>query len=244
IIDTQNEYSNSLENKLKNYCPFLQLNGVLDKKEEYTALLKNKEIQLLFINPEVVSSSIFDEANLGGESKALICVSNSSDFIIKKDYWNSVAYLLNPIQENRLINAVEAARQKIRKHQNSKFLQQALHNGLEKATKGEDQLIGIPTIKGFEIVPMKNIIRCEGLQKCTRIIIEDGQSIVSSYNIGIYKKLMTSSRKFISVHRSHLINLQYVSKFRKVGEIVMKDESVVPIALNKREDFLSRITKI
>lgn len=244
IIDKKNKYSQSLETKLKNYCPYLQLNGVFDEAEEYIHLLKNKEIQLLFINPEIVTTAVFDQLNLTAENKALICVSNSSDFITKKDYWNSVAYLLNPIEENRLINAVEAARQKILKNQNSALLQLALKNSYDKEEKAEDQLIGIPTIKGFEIVPLKSIIRCEGLQKCTRIIVSDGNSIVSSYNIGLYKKLMACSEKFISVHRSHLINLQYVSKFRKVGEIVMKDKSVVPISANKKEAFLSRITKI
>ncbi len=242
IIDKNNEHSRSLENKLKTFCLFLKLNGILENKEDYTELLKKQNVQLLFINPEVVAPCIFDEIDLTKADKALICVSQSSDFITKKNYWNSVAYLLNPVEESGLIHAVELARQKVRKSQEDQWKNSILKN--ELADQDEMKLIGIPTIEGFEIIALESIIRCEGLQKCTRIVTTDTSSIVSSYNIGMYKKLLARSSNFFSSHRSHLVNLRFVSKFKKAGEIIMKDSSAVPIAKNRREAFLSRITRI
>ena len=75
----------------------------------------------------------------------------------------------------------------------------------------ENALVGIPNIEGFDFVFVKEIIRCEGLQKCTRIITTSKTDIISSYNIGEFRKLLEPYH-FFSPHKSHLINLAFINQ--------------------------------
>ena len=100
------------------------------------------------------------------------------------------------------------------------------------------RLIGIPTIEGMEFIDTQNIIRCEGLQKCTLIVTTEKSDIISSYNIGKFAELLENDG-FFPCHRSHLINLQYVKKYTREGYIFFSATSKpVPLARRKRADFL------
>ena len=48
---------------------------------------------------------------------------------------------------------------------------------------------------------------------------------------------------FMRVHKSHLINLQFVKKYRKgkTGQIIMSDDSELELSVNKKDEFLSKM---
>ena len=108
--------------------------------------------------------------------------------------------------------------------------------------ENKNNLIGIPSIEGIEILKVDEFIRCEGLQRCTRIITCSKKDIINSYSIGQFRKLLESYDTFFSPHRSHVVNLLFLDKFRKAGEIVMKDGTSIPIVRNKKSAFLNLIT--
>ena len=111
---------------------------------------------------------------------------------------------------------------------------------MKKKTK--EHLVGIPTQRGIEIVPVSEIIRCEGMQKCTRIISSEKKDIVSSYSIGVFRKLLQEFGSFFSPHRSYVVNMNFICKYERAGHIVMKDGSRVPVTRTRRNDFLELIT--
>ena len=84
--------------------------------------------------------------------------------------------------------------------------------------------IGIPTMEGYEIIQPEDVIRCEGMQNCTRIITKERSDIISSYNLGKFIKLF-GNEIFFSPHKSHLINFLHVKKYLKEGTIIMNDGS-------------------
>ncbi|MCB0805719.1 MAG: LytTR family transcriptional regulator, partial [Bacteroidales bacterium] len=102
----------------------------------------------------------------------------------------------------------------------------------------DNDMIGIPTIEGFEFIPIQEIIRCEGLQKCTRVITVDRSDIISSYNLGEFRKML-EPHGFYSPHKSHLINLKFIRKYHKEGNIMLINNSYVPVAKRKKKEFLS-----
>lgn len=103
-----------------------------------------------------------------------------------------------------------------------------------------DELIGIPTIEGFDFIIVKEIIRCEGLQKCTRIVTTSKTDIISSYNIGEFIKLLEPYH-FFSPHKSHLINLAFLKKYKREGTIILLDNTCIPVSKRKKSEFLDLI---
>lgn len=102
------------------------------------------------------------------------------------------------------------------------------------------KLIGIPTMEGIDFLYCHEIIRCEGLQKCTRIVSTRGLAMVSAYNIGEFKKLL-EEYGFFSCHKSHLINLMHVKKLTREGFVYLSDNGAVPLARRKRIEFLAML---
>ncbi len=109
--------------------------------------------------------------------------------------------------------------------------------------ENRNELIGIPSVNGFEFVTGEEIIRCEGMDKCTKIIISDGRKLISSYNIGEFEKLL-KTYNFFFCHKSHLINLGYIRSYNKEGSIIMTDSSVVPVSRRKKKEFCSKFSHI
>ena len=107
----------------------------------------------------------------------------------------------------------------------------------------QSKRIGIPTFEGYEFVSSEEIIRCEGLQKCSRIHFLGKPSLVSSYNIGEFEKLL-KPYGFFSTHKSHLINLSCIRKYSRDGCLYMSDNSVVPVARRRKSAFLEQFAHI
>lgn len=105
-----------------------------------------------------------------------------------------------------------------------------------------DFKIMIPCQKTLDFVLLEQIIRCEGLQNYTRIFLGNGKSIISSCNIGVYKKAL-SKFDFFSCHKSHLINKKHILRYHKDGKVEMTDASLVPVSRRKKGDFYKEITK-
>lgn len=103
-----------------------------------------------------------------------------------------------------------------------------------------NELIGIPTLEGFDFIAVKEIIRCEGLQKCTRIVTTSKTDIISSYNIGEFRKLLEPFC-FFSPHKSHLINLAFLKKYKREGTIMLRDNSCIPVSKRKKSEFLELV---
>lgn len=102
------------------------------------------------------------------------------------------------------------------------------------------RLVAIPTSDGFEFIDPRKVIRCESLINCTRIVIDSpDKDLLSSYNIGEFRKLF-HHREFYCPHKSHLINLNYVKKYRREGAVVMSNDPdvYIPVARGKKEEFL------
>lgn len=119
------------------------------------------------------------------------------------------------------------------------FLKNKIEN-LEALIKDKERVVGIPTIDGYEFLFPNEIIRCEGLQKCTRILTSTKTDIISSYNIGEFKKLLESFH-FYAPHKSHLINLAYVKKYKREGIIILRDNTQIPVSKRRKGDFLEMI---
>ena len=106
-----------------------------------------------------------------------------------------------------------------------------------------ESIIGIPTFEGLEFVKVNQIIRCEGIQRCTRIYLDGLPNIVSSYSIGEFEKMLRK-HSFFMCHKSHLVNLHCIRKYHKNGTLIMIDHSNVPVSRRRKKHFIERVSHI
>jgi two-component system LytT family response regulator len=144
-------------------------------------------------------------------------------------------FIHQPATQSSVISAVGCAIRKLSRRASIRSSHDlACH---DSSALPHTKLIGIPTIDCIEFLHVDEIIRCEGLQKCTRIITTRKNNLVSSYNIGEFRKILEDIG-FFSCHKSHLINLGHVKKFTREGFVFLTDNAAVPLARRKRLEFM------
>lgn len=90
--------------------------------------------------------------------------------------------------------------------------------------------IAIPDINGVELLDLKNIVRFESDRNYTRIHLEDGSEKYVSKTLGVFSKSLDRSG-FIRVHKSHLVNVDFISRINKVdrGSVELLDGTVIKL---------------
>jgi len=104
----------------------------------------------------------------------------------------------------------------------------------------QEEKIIIPCSKSYDFVHIRDIIRCEGMQNYTKVFLQNGDTIVSSCNVGVYGKALRNYG-FFTCHKSHVINTEKITRYFKEGFVEMQDASVAPVSRRRKEEFFSNI---
>ena len=86
-------------------------------------------------------------------------------------------------------------------------------------------------LRGKVQLRITDIVRLEADRNYTRFVLTNGQILLTAKNISFYEEILAES--FVRVHKSHLLNRNYITAFGKL-QIRMQDGSVVKVARRKR----------
>jgi len=226
------ENQDTLRKKLIGFCPqvtILGQNKPISRMEEGLNLEGTLNIVFLLINDVVIENLDKIKESIMKSTSSLICFGANKELAYYAYKLSAIEFILAPYQPQAIINAVHKVEQKIKKLNDNRY-----------TLIDTDQVLGIPTIEGYEFIPINKIIKCEGLQSYTRIITDYRKDIISSNNIGELKKKLTPFG-FFSPHKSHIISLKKIRKYSKDGVIFLDDGSNVPLARRRKCEFFKKI---
>ncbi len=236
IVDKDKDATDTLKTLLSDNCPHISICGKTETYKDALDSIKELNPDLVFLGIDSMQQNCQEIFDIFYPIHFEIIITSTLDkFAISALNCGASGYLLKPIQKDELLTIIHNTSQRIR--DNRRGLNYFFKKSYQNNGNVLEELIGIPTIEGYEFVPVRNIIRCEGMQKCTRIITVDKTDMISSYNIGKFKKLL-DQYGFYSPHKSHLINLNMVRKYHKEGSIFMLNGSWIPVAKRRKKDFL------
>lgn len=242
LIDDEAKALQVLESKLKASCPQVKVIGTANSTHAAYDLITTTSPQLVFMDVAMPNESGFDLLKrLPSLDFELIFVTGFDSYALDAIKFCAIGYVLKPIETDDLVEAVQHAErrilQKLDQQRNQQFLENLLAPGSRR------NRIGIPTEAGLEFVSIEKIVRCEGLQKYTKVLTLGGKGLLSSYNIGEFRKLL-EAYDFFMPHRSHLINLCHIERYDREGTVTMVDNSHVPVSRRKKQEFLDMLTRI
>ena len=109
------------------------------------------------------------------------------------------------------------------------------HNNFKK--------VGLPTLSGISFVPIEEITRCEADGSYTKVFLAKNKKepILVSKKLKDFEQTLPV-HSFLRIHRSHLINLNYVVRYDKTGYLVMEDGVSISIPRRRRDYFTNLIT--
>lgn len=198
--------------------------------------------QLIFLDIDLEDGTAFDFLEkLDNINFKIIFVTGSNKSAIRAFRFNALDYILKPVNPDELIDAIQKAVQSI----NEGSIQIQLNNLLQQKKLNQQKNIVLSTLEDIHVVEIENIVRCESDGNYTTFFLNTKEKIMVSKNIKEYADLL-SDYNFFRSHQSHLINLNYFSKYHKRdgGYIIMKDDSSVPLSKRKKDALLTCIANL
>ncbi|MDZ4663571.1 MAG: LytTR family DNA-binding domain-containing protein [Bacteroidota bacterium] len=241
IIEDEQKSRDVLMKIIEKNCPELKVVGCATNVIEGVDLIKSLKPDLVFLDITMPDGSGFDLLEQVSDQKfELIFATASNSHAVRAFKYSACDYLLKPIDIEELRNAV--LRVLKRKSEtpdmgNLNFLIQQL-----KRADDNYQKITLPTGNAYEIINLKDIVRCEADGSYTYFYLTDKRKLMVSASLKHYEELLPE-QDFIRVHHHNLINMNHVIRFLKEdgGYAVMTDGSKVEISRRKKDQFMERL---
>lgn len=244
IIDDEKHCSDNLQWQLKQYCPEVEVAAVCNDAEAGLSEIYKQQPQLIFLDVEMPGMNGFEMLEKLPEINFdVIFTTAFNQYAIRAIKFGALDYLVKPVDKDEL----RAAINNHLKHSQHNSLNQlsALLTHIKKSNDLSFQKIALPTLHGYELVPLNNIIYCESKSNYTNIFLNNNQQILVSKTLKDIEELL-NMQPFFRLHNSYLVNLQYAIRYIKGegGSLVLNSNITIPVSRNKKEALLKLITHL
>jgi two-component system LytT family response regulator len=235
IVEDELAAREVLKNYLSKYCPQVEVIGEAQNIKEAVPLLHELQPQLVFLDVEMPFGNAFDVLEACKDLHfETIFVTAFSEYSLKALNQSAAYYLLKPISIEELIVAVNKVHHQILNHEIFNRNKIIVENFQEP--KPEKQQVILPTLEGFEVVKMEEIVRLRGNGNFTDLYLNNGKKKMACRFLKHFSEILPLP--FIRVHKSHIINLNCVKSYNKGGIITLNDATEIEISPTYKEDFL------
>jgi two-component system, LytTR family, response regulator len=242
LVDDEPRGLNTLKKLLQEYCPDVKVIAECMDADSAKDKIELLEPQLAFLDISLPGKTSFDLlTELDSINFEIIFVTAHNDYTLQAFHYSAIDYLMKPIDEDLLADAVRRAVKRITASVINNNVSALLHN-LHKTQTPQDMKLCVPSVKGFQVVELKDILFCEASGSYTNIYFTDKHSICSAKTIHEYEELL-SDAGFVRIHKSFLINLVHVKEYIRGegGSVLLSSGKEVEVSRRKKEFFLGKM---
>lgn len=164
-----------------------------------------------------------------------------SEFAIDAIKCSALDYLLKPVNHLELIETLE----KFEKKGQSK-IEFDRFRFLIDTISGDDQTsakVAFPIENGFKVVKLNSILYCQSDSNYTKVFLNDGTNFILSKTLKLIEDLLPS-KIFMRVHKSFLVNFNYVIYFsRRIDSYLeLSNATKIPVSTRKKDEVIQKIS--
>lgn len=239
LIDDERKAIAILKNKLVRFCPDVTVIAETQSPTEALLLIDSLKPDLVFLDVAMPELSGFDVlSKIENPNFEIIFATAFDNYAIEAIKHCAIGYLVKPVDNDDLVKAISKATNNILKKSALEKNKQLIQNlGVQNF---QDKKIVIPSQDGLEFVKIADIVHFEGDNGYTQIIFTNRKPILSSNSIGHFSKIL-NNKSFYLIHKSHLINLNYIEKYLNEGYVVLSNGSKLPVSRVRRQEFLNSL---
>lgn len=243
IVDDEQDSRETLRSYLKRYCPAVNLVAECENIQDAKRAINQHNPQLVFLDIEMPFGNAFDLLEqLGEVDFEVIFVTAFSQYAVQAFNLSAAHYLLKPVDIEELENAVIKVSERISEKYKTNHTQILLDN--LKVLKNQNQKLVLPLIDGLEVVRISEILYCEAEDNFTNFYFTDGKKSMICRALKHYEGLLDEFG-FCRVHRSSMVNLEYVKRYKKGkgGSVILENGKEIIVSNNRKSDLINRIGK-
>lgn len=240
IIDDNDHSRHIISRLLQESFPGISIAGQAGTVADAVALLSETIPDIIFLDVELPDGSGFDILRHYPSLPAQVILVTAFDhYALKAIKASVIDYVLKPVSDREFTDAVQKAlvrcRDKDRQANDFSDLLSRFHNQLTI------RKIKIPTLNGFALADIDDIIRCEATDNYTILFFGKDSPKTVSRTLGTYEEELRDYG-FVRIHHKHLINICQVAEYNKGksggGYVVMKDKVVLEVSVRKKDQLI------
>ncbi|SHJ36948.1 LytR/AlgR family response regulator transcription factor [Pseudozobellia thermophila] len=230
IVEDEFNALNTLDKLIKYTQKDIEVVAKIDNVEDAISFLKKRTPDLVFLDIELIGGNAFQilEA-LDSIAFKLIFITAYDEFAIKAIKFDTIDYLLKPIDSDELSACLDRFRVAFKKEQ---VYKSALDKVAEINDKEIQKTLLIKTADAQYFLQIKDIVRCQSDGAYTVFHTVD-KKIMSARNLKYYENIL-SEHTFVRVHQSHLVNIKYIKTIGSNNTVCLTNDEKIPVATRKK----------
>jgi two-component system LytT family response regulator len=231
--------------QVKNYIERIEkldLVALCSNAIEAQELLKTEQVDLLFVDINMPDINGIDFVRGLTDPPLVIFTTAYSEYALEGFRLNAVDYLLKPFSFDDFSRAAEKAcsLRELHRMRDERAASVSTIESIDEASENNDY-ISIKSDYKVNLVRYNDIIYIESVGEYIRLHLKDGSKLTTLFRL---KNMETElpQKNFMRVHRSYIVNIDYVSSFAR-GKIYLSNGDYVPISINYRDTFREHFEK-
>lgn len=236
LIDDSAQARKLLRLMLMEHSPKVHVVGEAENAEEGLRLIDKLQPDAIFLDIEMPGKSGLQlaESLIGKNIRGKVVFTTAYNaYALKAFRLSAIDYLLKPIQEDHLLEAVEKLKEEQQNRDNAKRLS-ALSENLQE---DKNDVLCIPIQGGFEYIPVNEVEYLEADGSYVKIYCTNNRCKTVSKNLKYFETALADCQNFVRPHRSFLVNLDYVISYLKTdgGYLLLKRKVQIPVSRERKQ---------
>lgn len=230
IVEDNAFMATVLHDLLKQHATDIAVLDIANTGKKALQLIASEKPNVVFLDIELPDMTGFELLQqIEQINFQTVFTTSHSHYAIKAFRFNALDYLIKPIKENELDEAIKRF---LKSADNKIEVKHALSNMESKSV--EDQKLVLPTQNGTLRLPLKQITHIEGERNYSFIHLSNGSRELSSKNLAYFEDILIE-KNFFRSHRSYLVNRYHIVTL-KTDFFVLKNGLEIPISRRKRTE--------
>lgn len=231
--------SRNLLCSLLSEIPKVEIIGEASTVSDAVKVINELKPDLLFLDIQLQNSTSFEILPQLEKQCEIIFTTAYDEYAVKAFKFNAIDYLLKPIDEDELKEAVKKA--EIRIEKNIRLSKEQINN-LLNAVSGNGRVedkIAIPTPEGFLVLTCHEILYCRSIGNYTEFVMSNDKKLMSSYTLKQYDDILTN-QGFLRIHKSYLVNLKHIIQYKRTdgGSVVIANGDEIAVSKRNKDVLL------
>lgn len=242
LVDDEPRGLNTLKNLLQEYCPEIKIVAECTDVDDAKDKIELLQPQLAFLDISLPGKNSFDLlAELDEINFEIIFVTAYNEYTLQAFHYSAVDYLMKPIDEDLLAEAVKRAEKRIALNNINNNVSALLHN-VQKVQAPQEMKLCIHSLKGFQVVDLKDVLFCEASGSYTNFYFADKHFVCTAKTILEYEELLEDAG-FVRIHKSFLVNLLHVKEYLRGegGSVILSNGKEIEVARRKKDIFINKM---
>ena len=235
IIDDEKNNRQLIADLLKEHFPNIAVIGEADGVESGIKAIRQFSPELVLLDIRMEDGDAFDLLNqIGNINFKIIFITAYEEYALKAIKFSALDYLLKPVILEELKKAVEKVEKQL-----ITDLQLQLSELSNNLKPNKKKRIVLHSAEKLQLIPVQDIIRCEAERNYCMFFLKNGKNIMVSSPMKDFVDIL-SEQGFFRLHKSHLVNLSYVTSYIKAdgGYVVLADGTELPVSMRKKNQLI------